>query len=177
MRTGKDSRLQRPPSLEPAVSRTASGGLSRNPDFQSKRNPPPFRRWMFSSECRSGPTAETADGTFDTRGSGWADPPQEPRSVVPHRDKRYSWSKSHREPRESRRRRQWPAPKAAQRWVATGGGARPATDGKTTRVLLSGAPKHDAEFLRLRSRQRRHVSSTRLDECTTCRLLGAAYDP
>ncbi len=47
MRTGKDSRLQRPPSLEPAVSRTASGGLSRNPDFQSKRNPPPFRRWMF----------------------------------------------------------------------------------------------------------------------------------
>ena len=48
MRTGKDSRLQRPPSLEPAVSRTASGGLSRNPDFQSKRNPPPFRRWMFS---------------------------------------------------------------------------------------------------------------------------------
>ena len=63
MRTGKDSRLQRPPSLEPAVSRTASGGLSRNPDFQSKRNPPPFRRWMFSRARLSHFTVLCAYGT------------------------------------------------------------------------------------------------------------------
>ena len=62
MRTGKDSRLQRPPSLEPAVSRTASGGLSRNPDFQSKRNPPPFRRWMFRCCWRV---------SFSSRRGGW----------------------------------------------------------------------------------------------------------
>ena len=33
---GRDSRSQRPPSLEPAVSRTASGGLSRNTTFSRK---------------------------------------------------------------------------------------------------------------------------------------------